>query len=74
MICPKASAMGCRQEGGGRSLQGDVSLPLRRGWLCRYEVGSWPMSSVLWLMTRERWPVWCRLPTTMLWRYTGSMK
>lgn len=49
-------------------------LPLRRGRLCRYEAGSWPTSSVLRLITRERWPVWRRLPTTMLCRYTGSMK
>lgn len=51
-----------------------VFLPLRRGRLCRYEVGSCPTSSVRWLMTRERWPVWRRLPTMMLCRYTGSMK
>lgn len=51
-----------------------VCLPLRSSWLRRYEAGSWPMSSILWLMTRDRWPVWYRLPTMMLCKYMGSMK
>lgn len=62
-----------KEEVAGLSLE-TVLLPLRRGLFCRYEAGSWPMPSILWLMTRARWPVWCRLPTMMLWRYTGSMK
>lgn len=49
-------------------------VPLSRGWLRRCVAGSGPSRSSRWFSTRPRWPVWRRLPTVTLCRYTGSTK
>lgn len=51
-----------------------VVIPLSRGWLRLYVAGSGPRRSWRWFRTLPRWPVWRRLPTVMLCRYTGSTK
>lgn len=51
-----------------------VVVPLSRGWLRLYVAGSGPRRSCRWFRTLPRWPVWRRLPTVTLCRYTGSTK
>ncbi len=49
-------------------------VPLSRGWLRLCVAGSGPRRSSRWFRTLPRWPVWRRLPTVTLCRYTGSTK